>query len=1014
MVSDHYLPTMNISAQPVDHATRLRFTTETSINFSLTAPAGSGKTRAISDRIASIASEGDALVRLPRLVAVTYTNKAADEMRQRAGMAIRANNASSQTLQAFERSFFGTIHSFAAKLLRDYGHYIGVSPGFEVAPDIAALWKLFLLSRNDVVSDEVLVRLLRHLSYADMQVVAGSCQSLRPSCALPTQAPSLDCTAALAYVPLRKQSMATVARAQRSLKAFLEVWNGGGDGFAALPSITEGGAEFEEICSRALAPAREWLRLATAHFAHALSTQFREWRVAKGLLTYDDQISMAADLFRHGVASRAIREMGYSVILDEAQDTDPSQFSLLLEAVRPVDASGIWSEEGSTPPGTGRFTMVGDIAQSIYTARADLETCMRVQTYITQPGVGEALTFTTTFRCDRAVLGLVNKVGPVMLNGKGEQVSYVPLQPRPDAGIGAVIRMEITVPNGAEATAPTSVQLLQEEGRQIGVWLRKKGLAGLGVSAWNQVALLVPRTAWIGAIRQGLLSEGVRSTVLSQSERNCDRPAYLWTTAMATVLAEQRNAWEIVGVLRDVYGISDRGLASFAQGQGERFYLDSPHKGGGEVTAALRELADLRNKTYGLPLRDAFEQVDCAVLRPRLRALPVERYGNIDADLDLLSSLAAKIESAGGDMVTFSRYLREHLSDRTDANGDDPSAVCLLTNHKSKGLEWPVVILPTFFRDFSFESPSYPRVIGSLRDPITVALTRDDATEHDCRERVRAQQEIERLLYVSLTRGKRVVAICDDRNLWSSKRSNGLSLAYAMRADSLPELLLDLPSELRIPDLGPVSDIRLSPTTVDIDLASVRNAAANVAEKITPHRLAQEHDREGMEARMDDRNRPLPISATLYGTWWHDTMRRMPWHRPSDYQSHFESELPACPDPDRARAEFGFLVDSPLAQELSTAESVRCECPFVVPVDGGVLEGVIDLVYQRGEEVGIVDWKTTQSMSPSGAIEAYGPQIRPYRDVISAMIKKPVSAKIYLTKTGDTVRVDSHSGSDLA
>src|ERR1043166_1241454 len=67
-----------------DEKARQRFACELNRNFSVVASAGSGKTRAITDRVVEIAKDRHALEWLPQLVVVTYTNRAADEMQQRA------------------------------------------------------------------------------------------------------------------------------------------------------------------------------------------------------------------------------------------------------------------------------------------------------------------------------------------------------------------------------------------------------------------------------------------------------------------------------------------------------------------------------------------------------------------------------------------------------------------------------------------------------------------------------------------------------------------------------------------------------------------------------------------------------------------------------------------------------------------------------------------------------------------------------------------------------------------
>src|SRR5439155_1466852 len=69
--------------ETIDQPSREQFARELDRNFSVTASAGSGQTRAITDRIVEIARDRRALDWLAKLVVVTYTNRAADEMRQR-------------------------------------------------------------------------------------------------------------------------------------------------------------------------------------------------------------------------------------------------------------------------------------------------------------------------------------------------------------------------------------------------------------------------------------------------------------------------------------------------------------------------------------------------------------------------------------------------------------------------------------------------------------------------------------------------------------------------------------------------------------------------------------------------------------------------------------------------------------------------------------------------------------------------------------------------------------------
>lgn len=87
------------------------------------AGAGSGKTRVVTCRIARLIAEGTPAY---RILAVTFTNKASREMRERIAHMVGP---------AAKDLWMGTFHSMSARLLRMEGKHIGIDPNFVVYDD---------------------------------------------------------------------------------------------------------------------------------------------------------------------------------------------------------------------------------------------------------------------------------------------------------------------------------------------------------------------------------------------------------------------------------------------------------------------------------------------------------------------------------------------------------------------------------------------------------------------------------------------------------------------------------------------------------------------------------------------------------------------------------------------------------------------------------------------------------------------------------------------------------------
>src|SRR3954464_582986 len=111
----------------LDQAARDKIKSQLKTNFLVEAGAGSGKTTSLVDRMVNLIHTGTA--KIHEIVAITFTRKAADELKVRFQAKLEEAWKNEQdhdieirlgeALQNIERCFLGTVHAFCAKLLRE-------------------------------------------------------------------------------------------------------------------------------------------------------------------------------------------------------------------------------------------------------------------------------------------------------------------------------------------------------------------------------------------------------------------------------------------------------------------------------------------------------------------------------------------------------------------------------------------------------------------------------------------------------------------------------------------------------------------------------------------------------------------------------------------------------------------------------------------------------------------------------------------------------------------------------
>ena len=456
---------------PADEPSRRRIREALDVTILVEAAAGTGKTTCLIDRMTSLLAQGKCQV--DSLAAVTFTRKAAAELRARFQVALERRAASETDPQRtdrlreaashVERSFIGTIHSFCARLLRERPVEAGVDVAFkEIDEDVdlrlrRQAWEQFvaeLLASDDPLSDQIqqcnldwsgLAKAFEDFAgYPDVQDWPAPPVDL-PNLAATREelqnylehirelAPDLPEDAAgdklipayrrlirrAAYVDLDDDvEIMDLLEMFKHCKVVQYIW----------PSKPQAKAEeqrWDGFCENFAQPAlNAWRarRYAVAIKALVMAREvYDRLRRELGVLNYQDLLMKAAHLLRNRPnIRRYFRRRFTRILVDEFQDTDPIQAEMLLLLTAGDPNQSDWRE---CRPDPGSLFVVGDPKQSIYRfRRADIVTYNAVKKIIHAVG-GEVIELSTNFRTIEPVVRWVNAVSAELFPAKANDCS---------------------------------------------------------------------------------------------------------------------------------------------------------------------------------------------------------------------------------------------------------------------------------------------------------------------------------------------------------------------------------------------------------------------------------------------------------------------------------------------------------------------------------------------------------------------------------------------------------------
>ena len=532
---------------------------------------------------------------------------------------------------------------------------------------------------------------------------------------------------------------------RRRLKAFVE-------SFGKLAPWFDDFDDADEDAARCLATLGRLVRSADELYTAA--------KRRRGMLDFDDLIIRTSEVLESNPSVRlALRDRLDQLLIDECQDTDTYQLEMLWRML---------SDDDTPPP--GKLFVVGDLKQSIYRfrgaqAEAFNELCGRFGS--------DRIGLDESFRMHKPGAAFVNHLFAEMMGADYEPIRAA----RTETPAGESVEILLAeMGDGANAQAATLAQadlVAQRIEQMVG---REKLVYDAEAEQWREVgygdvAILFARMTKSLAYEHALQQRDIPYHVVAGV-------GFLQQQEVSDILNALRvidnplDDVALIGVLRSaIFGLDDNSLLRIATAVAPPYF---DKLAGDEVLAALAEpwreqlafatglLARLHREKDALGAAGVIERLlaetgYAATLLSQFHGR--QKFGNVQRLLEAARSAQAAGAMSIADFVKrFNELIvAESRYEQAPVAGEDDNAVRIMTIHKAKGLEFPVVIAPDLNANFGGVKGRllFRHDMGVVYDPPTVQD--DDAKPliwrlaKEAEEREMRAEDV-RKLYVAATR----------------------------------------------------------------------------------------------------------------------------------------------------------------------------------------------------------------------------------------------------------------------
>ncbi|CCH50070.1 UvrD-helicase domain-containing protein [Pseudodesulfovibrio piezophilus] len=877
----------------------------------ISASAGSGKTYSLTERFVKSLDEG---VRPESVVATTFTKKAAQEIGSRFRSKLFEQGRAEDAQRVFG-GYIGTVNAVCGALLKDYAFEVGQSPTLEVVPDGEDA-ALFRVAAADAVGRKArqIVPLVRSLEIEKWEdIVKGIIDKARANAIdrkmmLESGERSWELLRELMPDPISEtEGKKLDTEIVRELKRTIGALPSDGDtSKGTLGAKKDLQAIHRTLSQESIPNWATWAKLSkikpTSKSAHEVETLhelagqflqhprfhnevrqlitllfdcaaeaaglYQQHKRTLGLIDFTDQEALALKMVEDAAVADQLKERLDMVMVDEFQDTSPIQLALFLKLSKLVDRS-VW---------------VGDQKQSIYAFRGSDPALMDAVI----DSLGEPETLPNSWRSQSALVDFASEYFAVAFGQLGI----------PEKRVRLTSKVRSTTPKSPHLKCWRFESKNKPDDRLCLVGGIQSMLADTAAYAILDKTTKKERTLKAGDIAVLCMTNDNCRDVAALLEENGIRAAIPRTGLMkrpeiVLVMAAYRYLLSpedtlAVAELAKIFGLEDWFSVALQNGMDA---VKDLHPMFGRLDDARHELASL---TPSEVLDLAIDLSDAGRM-----ALGWDNPALRQANLDALRGHALGYESTckarrcACTPAGLINYLHQLKGDDADSQavgvGDD--TVQVLTYHRSKGLEWPVVILTDLESGekgkpfgLSVQSSDAP---FDLDDPLAGRWLRywpwpfglqkkiegfSDVVEESDAGRTafeRERRERLRLLYVGMTRAR------DYMILSARKEGKGAPTAWLdSYTDAGGNRIVSLPNVAGVAEITvggktfPIETVCLTPIGEVTQAVAGQNHAPVLPEKVKAHPPARfvpssdTIDEDNISVEFFELGAPLLIKAT--------------------------------------------------------------------------------------------------------------------------------------------------------